>query len=668
MAMTDSSPHSSSSSSMFLYPLLQTLDHEPPLADEYENPNDNPAQDKYRILAHDLIRGLVDPGLKPDRVQRSRLERIISSPSYHLTTEEKDLLWRFRFSLVDERRALTKFLLAVDWTVESEVVQAAELLEQWKKRSPIEVTDALKLLGRNVAFQTGLVRSYAIETLSNAPDEELRLYLLQLVQALKYEEDVSGGVSGGGGDIATAPPLSQAEGRGGSTKSTTARVSSLSAFLIDRASHNIELANYLFWYLRVELENRIYESRYREVFLAFQERLSATLVSDGSILLPGRSPPPESTVISLWDLLSRQEGFVSGVLRCQVESLNVRGKKDAKERHLREALAAGGFHDIPYAVPLPSAPHIWVKGVDCSSAKMFKSALYPAVVSFVVDHTKGGRDAGKQTKLIKDVKTMYKVMIKTGDDLRQDQLVIIVIQLMDRLLKRGTLDLCLRPYACLAMPNNTGLIEFVEPSIPVSQILSCYNNSIMAFFQSVAPQEGAAHNVKPDVLQTYIRSCAGYCVLTYLLGVGDRHLDNILIQPTGHFFHIDFGFIFGRDPKPLPPAFRLTKEMVDGMGGTDSKEYRQFCALACQAFNVLRKSAGLVLNLLHLMSDAGIEDLSHNPSADTIGVILKVEERFKLEMTDEQAELFFVGLINESLAALAPRVMEMFHQLAVARR
>ena len=218
------------------------------------------------------------------------------------------------------------------------------------------------------------------------------------------------------------------------------------------------------------------------------------------------------------------------------------------------------------------------------------------------------------------------------------------------------------------MPNNTGLIEFVEQSIPISQILSSNNNSIMAYFQSVALQDGAPHSVKPDVLQTYIRSCAGYCVLTYLLGVGDRHLDNIMIQPTGHFFHIDFGFIFGRDPKPLPPAFRLTKEMVDGMGGTDSKEYRQFCALACQAFNVLRKSAGLVLNLLHLMSDAGIEDLSHNPSADPIGVIMKVEERFKLEMTDEQAEVFFVGLINESLSALAPRVMEMFHQLAVAKR
>eukprot|EP00957_Ditylum_brightwellii_P090220 6871477-Ditylum_brightwellii.AAC.2 len=108
--------------------------------------------------------------------------------------------------------------------------------------------------------------------------------------------------------------------------------------------------------------------------------------------------------------------------------------------------------------------------------------------------------------------------------------------------------------------------------------------------------------------------------------------------------------------------------MVDGMGGIGSSEYQQFCSLACQAFNLLRKSAGLVLNLLHLMSDAGIEDLSNNPTADAEGVIAKVEERFRLDLTDEQAEFFFLGLINDSLSALAPRVMDVFHQLAVARR
>ena len=93
---------------------------------DYENEDDSPFQDKYRTLAHDLLRGcLVDPALKPDKQQRERLNTIIASASHHLNQIDKDLLWRFRFSLVDNRKALTKFLLAVDWTVETEVVQAA---------------------------------------------------------------------------------------------------------------------------------------------------------------------------------------------------------------------------------------------------------------------------------------------------------------------------------------------------------------------------------------------------------------------------------------------------------------------------------------------------------------------------------------------------------------
>ena len=75
--------------------------------------------------------------------------------------------------------------------------------------------------------------------------------------------------------------------------------------------------------------------------------------------------------------------------------------------------------------------------------------------------------------------------------------------------------------------------------------------------------------------------------------------------------------------------------MVDGMGGTESTEYRQFCSLATQAFNALRKSAGLVLNLVNLMSDAGIEDLSNNPAGDADFVIETVEKRFRLDLSDE---------------------------------
>ena len=474
------------------YRLVQFLD--------MECADDNPVEDKYRTLQHELIRGLVDPALKPDASERNELNAIIGGTSQHLTREEKDLLWKFRFSLVDNRRALTKFLLAVEWHVESEVVQAAELLEQWRKRSPIEVSDALKLLGKNVAFQTGLVRAYAIDTLAAAPDAELELYLLQLVQALKYEHNDD--------EVSSSKkrrPKFRAEGKGAGT-------SSLGDFLIGRAAGNIQLANYLYWYLRVERDDATFGARYRDAFEALEVRLSK---------VPYQSTTSEPR--SMWDVLSAQDEFITSILECQKESFHVKGKKDAKEKHLRNALKSPTCRTLKngLGVPLPSAPHIWVNGVKAESARMFKSAMYPALLEFFIKNE--STDSNDNTE---GEPLTYKVIVKTGDDLRQDQLVIMLIKLFDRILKRGALDLCLRPYPILAMSavDQTGLVEFVEGSIPISQILANHNNSIMSFFKSVAPQEGAKYGVDSIVLQTYIRSCAGYCVITYLVGVGDRHL------------------------------------------------------------------------------------------------------------------------------------------------
>ena len=80
-------------------------------------------------------------------------------------------------------------------------------------------------------------------------------------------------------------------------------------------------------------------------------------------------------------------------------------------------------------------------------------------------------------------------------------------------------------------------------------------------------------------------------ILQSLLGIGDRHLDNLLLAPSGHFFHADFGFILGRDPKPFAPAMKLCKEMVDGMGGASSEQYRQFKQYCFTAYTTLRKSS-----------------------------------------------------------------------------
>lgn len=61
-----------------------------------------------------------------------------------------------------------------------------------------------------------------------------------------------------------------------------------------------------------------------------------------------------------------------------------------------------------------------------------------------------------------------------------------------------------------------------------------------------------------------------WSAFSYLMGLGDRHLDNILIEPkTGKLIHIDFECLFNHGkslPVPEVVDFRLTKNLRYGMG------------------------------------------------------------------------------------------------------
>ena len=145
---------------------------------------DNLVELKHHRLTHTLREGLNARDLKPNAKLRDHIMSIVNLPPTHvLSTDEKSLIWQFRYYLVQNKTALPKFLQSVSWQSKQEMEEALDLLYKWQ---PLDPADALELL--SPAFKEPKVRAYAISRLQCADNDELLLYLLQLVQALRYEE------------------------------------------------------------------------------------------------------------------------------------------------------------------------------------------------------------------------------------------------------------------------------------------------------------------------------------------------------------------------------------------------------------------------------------------------------------------------------------------------
>jgi phosphatidylinositol-4,5-bisphosphate 3-kinase len=212
------------------------------------------------------------------------------------------------------------------------------------------------------------------------------------------------------------------------------------------------------------------------------------------------------------------------------------------------------------------------------------------------------------------------IIFKSGDDLRQDILTLQLLQVMDKIWLSENIDMRLTPYTCIATGWNdqgkgVGMIHVVVDSDTTSRIQLKYGGGALGALR-LEPLDHYLrdHNRSEGdylrAVENFWRSCAGYCVATYVLGIGDRHNGNIMVHHDGHLFHIDFGHFLGNFKskfgiKRERAAFVLTPEMAYVMGGKkykSARNFREFEEVCKEAFKVLRKHSSLFINLFILVS------------------------------------------------------------------
>ena len=80
--------------------------------------------------------------------------------------------------------------------------------------------------------------------------------------------------------------------------------------------------------------------------------------------------------------------------------------------------------------------------------------------------------------------------------------------------------------------------------------------------------------------------------------MGDRHKKNMMVREDGTYFHIDFGYVLGEDPKPLQPPVRVTELEEAALGGKNCALYVDFINLVCNVFNCVRHHLHLFTTML----------------------------------------------------------------------
>jgi phosphatidylinositol 4-kinase B len=242
------------------------------------------------------------------------------------------------------------------------------------------------------------------------------------------------------------------------------------------------------------------------------------------------------------------------------------------------------------------------------------------------------------------------VIVKSDDDLRQEQLASQMIRQFAKVFAESKLPVFIRPYDVIAISATSGLVEAISDTISIDSLKRNDREytTLLDFFCRHFGEESSSQF--RTARTNFVRSLAAYSIVCYLLQIKDRHNGNILLDAEGHIIHIDFGFMLSNNPGNVAfeqAPFKLTEEFVELMGGPRSAAFRRFRSLCVRSFLVARKYRHRFTLLLEMMIN-GNENLPCF-AGDPKGTIDRLAARFQPDLDINACEDFVHSLIDASL-------------------
>jgi hypothetical protein len=393
--------------------------------------------------------------------QRKILEIMEKTPFEELNNYDKEVLWSNRYALTQIPSIIPKLLSCIDYKKPSHLKELEKILKLAKFLNPVQ---ALELLTGKFLHES--IRKFAVNSLQQANYFEVKDYIIQLVQAFKYE---------------------------------MYHDSHLARYLLKTAvKYPLSMGHYLFWNLRSEMYNPNVQQRfglYLEVFLNKIGKNLRKIFEDESWLI--------KSLLRVADIPHDKSLKTS----------------DQKLKAFRDALTEVNKEMVEknMEISLPLDYKMRVKKFLVEKCKVMKSKKRPLWLVFENSDEKGDNIV---------------VMFKKGDDLRQDILTLQLFKIMHLLWFEEKINLKMSLYNVICTGYYQGMLEIVKDSETLATIHKIFGGAT-ASFSSKPLKKWLDKNLncsEDECAENFLLSCAAYCVSTFVLGIGDRHNDNIMVK------------------------------------------------------------------------------------------------------------------------------------------